>query len=206
MINFDDRGIARRLDPDFSQVAETTTVETLPLVIDSGPRLYAAVAITTRVTWMPTSFPLSDPHWEHIDKAGHWHGFTDDAPLLPTLESDGWFQRCHGCADVVCRGWHPPVHRCRLCGEIVTPVFRYDGGDLDASAIPTVGGWFADLRLGDNPPDAARVQVRIFARNGDVLIGAATVEPAGRLLGLGKLATRSAAALRPRAFHQVGPA
>lgn len=192
-------------DIDRTSVVETTSTETVTAIIDGGPRMLASLVITTRVTWMPTPFPLSDPRWEYIDKAGHWHGFTDDAPLLPTLKSDEWFQRCTGCADVVCRGWHPPAYCCRLCGELVTPVFRYDGPDLAATAIPTVGGWYADLAYAG--PSRGRVQVRFFPHSGDMLIGTAEViEDGRRLLGSGELATRGAAGLKPRAFHQVGPA
>lgn len=195
-------------DTDRTAIVETSTAETLTATINGGPRVPAQLVIITRVTWMPTPYPLADPHWEHIDSAGHWHGFTEHVTadaLLPTLESLGRFKRCAGCADVVCRGWHQPDFRCQLCHETVTPVFRFDGPDTAAVAIPTIGDWHAELAYAG--PARGRVQARFFTHAGDILIGDADVTEDGRRLdGAGALATRGNAGLRPLAYHQAGPA
>jgi hypothetical protein len=182
--------------------SETRTEHPARLSIDGGAQIDAALFIYTRTTWLPGVFPSTDPGWEFTDGAGHWHGFTEDRGLLPTLDRDGEVTWCRGrCDQPGCPGWHPPAYTCKICAEVVTP--RFGPMLAEATAIPTVGRWVvaAEFTL---TPDPVRVQARLWLPDGTVLIGTAkTTGARGQLIGEGELATRGAAGLRPVTFHQV---
>lgn len=75
---------------------------------------------------LPTRKP--DPAWEHVDKRGHFHAFTDDGKL-PTLAEEAVRKPCPGgCDDPGCEGVVKVRYRCRICRKRVRPrwVSSYD--------------------------------------------------------------------------------
>jgi hypothetical protein len=184
-------------------ITQTNTDHRGTVRIDSGPALPTVLTITTLATWLPPAGPYTDPGWEFIDGAGHWHGFTEDAGLLPTLTSAAGVTHCrqfHRPGED-CPGYHVPVFTCRLCGEAVTVPLRPARADDPATDIPTQGWWAADV---EHDLPAGRVQARFTLLDGTTLIGIGEATP-GRLKGTGALATRGVAGLAPMRFHQVGP-
>lgn len=184
-------------------ISETRTQYPATVNINGGALLPAELTIVTRTTWLDSPHPATDPSWEFIDGAGHWHGFTEDAGFLPTLDRDGevtWCRAFHR-PGAECPGYHLPAYTCKICAELVTP--RFLPAVAEAVAIPTVGHWFAavDHRI---TPDPVRVQAVFHLPDGAVLVGAgSTITKPGQITGIGDLATRGAAGLRPLAFHQV---
>lgn len=189
-----------------TDLIDTTTRTEYPATvsIDGGALLPADLTIVTRTTWLGGSAnPSTDPSWEFTDGAGHWHGFTEDGGFLPTLDRDGEVTWCRGrqCGNADCPGYHVPAYTCKICAELVIP--RFGPPPAEAIAIPAVGYWFAvvDHRI---TPDPVRVQAIFHLPDGTVLIGAgSTITKPGQITGIGDLATRGAAGLRPLTFHQV---
>lgn len=183
-------------------ISETRTQYPAAVSIDGGARLPADLTIVTRTTWLVgNTYPSTDPSWEFTDGAGHWHGFTEGNGFLPTLDRDGEVTWCRGrrCGNADCPGFHVPAYTCKICAELVTP--RFGPPLTAATAIPTVGHWSATVAH-DLHPDPVRVQAVFHLIDGRVLVGVARTEP-GHLAGLGELATRGDAGLRPLTFHQV---
>jgi hypothetical protein len=189
------------------QTSETRAEHPATARIDGGPEQPATLFVYSRTTWVPSPFPSTDPAWEYIDAAGHWHGFTEDGGLLPTLDRDGeatWCRR-RECDGGECPGVHPPAYTCKICAELIVPKF---GPPITAGdGIPTVGRWLATVAQLP-APDPVRVQARFVLLDGTELVGIAntSAEHPGRLDGVGELATRGAAGRRPLPFHQVSHA
>lgn len=185
----------------------TTTIHPGTVRIDNGLPLPAELAIRTHTSWLPAGVtePYTDPGWEFIDGAGHWHGFTEDAGLLPTLTSTDGVTRCPGgrrCRRPGCPGWHLPTFTCRLCHEPVTVPLRPAHVTDPATAIPTVGWWTA--AVAHDLPAGRVVQARFTLPDRTEMIGIAATA-AGQLDGKGDLATRGAAGVAPMRFHQLSP-
>lgn len=190
-------------------VTKTNTEHDATVRIDGGPALPCLLTLTTRTSWLPAApgEPYTDPGWEFTDAAGHWHGFTEDAGLLPTLTSDTGVTRCprdRRCRTAACPGYHLPAFYCRLCGEIVTVPLRPAHVSDPATAIPTQGWWVATVA--HDLPAGQRVQARFTLLDGTELVAIGeTARGGGELTGTGHPATRGTAGLVPMRFHQVGP-
>jgi hypothetical protein len=182
------------------EISGTTSTYRVPVSIDGAPRVTADLVIVENTHWLPNPFPIIPAGWEHIDAAGHWHGFTGDAGILPTLDSDGHATRCRGCKRPDCPGVHLPRYTCRLCGDVVRVPLSRPGSEPLFSAIPMLPSWSALVDHGRLR--GARVQARFFFPDGDFRIGVATTG-SGRLNGDGPLHTRGAAGVRTTAFHQM---
>jgi hypothetical protein len=137
-----------------------STVSTLEIFVNEQGPFVGTLNIETEridITMAGPSYK-PDPEWTYVDKAGHFHAFTEDGKL-PTLERYEKHLNCDGSCAGVCsdEGYTETRYRCRACGKRVKPGYavKVPGGAQQfmpgrTSWTVTVSGrtqWNADVSV-----------------------------------------------------------
>jgi hypothetical protein len=137
-------------------------------IVDNSAPLDAALHIDHEQIVVRSTASAPDLSWTHLDSAGHFHSWAQDA-TLPTLTRHETKVPCDGFCGGVCEGegYTALTWLCRICAEQVEPG-TVPG--LTSTVIPGVTDWWIQLHgLPDDPwPDVCRqvgrqVSVRFLA-------------------------------------------
>lgn len=150
-----------------------------------------------------------DPSWEFVDKAGHWHAYSEDGSL-PTLRTAPKHRPCDGACGEGCDGSIEVRYRCRICDKRVRPA-RVPDEAARTATMPGMKSWSVTIKGVDPPPrrsftSGAKVSVRAeFGLR--TYFGIATFSGGGRmdssgwwsleLVGVGELGERWTPIARP---------